>query len=168
VRFAVSIAEHARKALDDHAEGWLDRGLEEAADGVASRTAELDDEIAAATRDGGEADPMARLEREGLRFAPKALDAIGARKPALLRWGKAKAGGVLILLGAGKEEEARLLAMATGLTLEQYLAGSDLSTARTSQVTLRRARDTEEVVALVREIGLGALKAALPFLLAAL
>lgn len=155
--------------LDRHGEAWLDKALIQADAKAAERLEALTAETTA-LRATGQPVPLALdAERAAMLLSLEtALPAIEKRKGALYRWGRGKAAAVLIQLSDGDASKARLLAMATGQTVVEYLATSDASTARTSQVTMQREKDADEVISLLREIGVGALKAALPLLLSAM
>lgn len=158
-----AIASAAARAVDAHAEGWLDRGLERARDLVADRSSAVGEQL----RDGS-LDPRTGLEHAMLGQALVGLDAIGARRPALLLLGHDVTQRVLVQVAVGREAEARLLALASTATYQERRAASGLSTSATVAATEARARATEEAIALAKDVGLGALRAALPFLLAAL
>jgi hypothetical protein len=155
-----TLLEAGAKALDKHAEGWLDKAITKARDLAEHRAAQID-ELEQPTR----AD---EIERDMLDLVPGALDAVEKRSPALLRWGKYKAGAVLIQLASGDSEKARLFALASGLSVEEYLRVSDEESARVGSVTRQRQKDADEVVAVLKEVGLGALRAAIPLILAGL
>jgi 2-succinyl-5-enolpyruvyl-6-hydroxy-3-cyclohexene-1-carboxylate synthase len=154
------ILEAGAKAVDKHLDGWLDKALVKAREAAEKRAAELD-ALEQPTR-------MDELERDALDFVPEGLAAIERRSPALVRWGKYKSTAVLLALSSGDADKAKLLAMASGLTTEEYLAISDSSSLRMGEITRQRQKDADEVVALVKEIGLGALRFSIPLLLAAL
>jgi len=156
-----ALLEHAGRAVDNNAEAWLAKGLSSARSAIEKRQAELD-------ADTTEQTSFTEAERVLLELAPIGLDAVERRSPALVRWGRGKAAAVLIRLSSGDDQKARLHALALGMTLEAYLIASQNLTQRTANVTEQRERDADEVLSLVKEVGLGALRAAIPFLLAAI
>lgn len=147
-----SIAVHAARAVDDKGDGWLDKGIERARD-------MLERQVSEATRPLEVA--MAELGRD-------ALDAVDERKGALATLGKARALAVLVQLGAGREDEARLLYLATAATFGELLAASEASTQATLAATRAREEAWDEIKKLAKEVGAIALKALIPILLAAL
>lgn len=165
-----SIATHAARAVDDRAGGWLDGGIERVRDALAVRREELrlraedpgyDALPHAARRAIGVETDLVELGREGLA-------SVEARKGALVRLGKARAFAVLAQLGAGRENEARLLYLETSATLEERLAASEASTVATLAAAREREEAWDEVLTIAREVGALALKALIPVLLAAL
>lgn len=147
-----AIAVHAARAVEDRADGWLDKGLERAGDLLERQASE-------ATRP---------LEVALVELGRDALDAVEARKSALASLGKARALAVLVQLGAGREDEARLLYLATAATFEERLAASEASTVATLAATRAREEAWDEVKQLAKEVGAIALKTLIPILLAAL
>ena len=165
---ADSLVHAGLTAADNHADEWLDKGINAARSAMDARADVLCDEQAMRLHAGGKLDAKASAEIDALEFAGNGLDGIESVKPELYRWGRGKAAGVLILLGVGDEGGARRLGLASGITLEKFLAESDASTAATTSVTQQRAKDTARVLAVAGKIGQLALRAAIPFLLAAL
>lgn len=147
-----AVATHAARAVDDHAEGWLDRGIDRARD--------LLERQAVAARQPVEV-ALAELGRE-------ALAAIEERKAPLAALGRARALAVLAQLGAGREDEARLLYLAAGATLAERLAASEALTLATLAATRERELAWDEVRSLLQDAGQLALRVLIPVLLAAL
>lgn len=163
-----ALVSRASEALDDKGPLWLAQGIEKARASVANRHLALDVERTEAELAGREVPPIHTVERFGLDQAVVALDAIERRSPAIVTFGRARAAAVLIHLASGDEGNARRLALASASSFEQRRQASAQSTADTIAATEARAKATEEVLDLLKEIGVGALKAALPLLLAAL
>ena len=104
---------------------------------------------------------LAELGRE-------ALAAIEERKAPLAALGRARALAVLAQLGAGREDEARLLYLAAGATLAERLAASEALTLATLAATRERELAWDEVRSLLQDAGQLALRVLIPVLLAAL
>lgn len=148
-----SIAAHAARAVDDKTPEWLDKGIDRARDLLERQASEATRPVEVA---------LAELGRD-------ALEAVEERKGALAHLGKARMLSVLVQLGAGREDEARLLYLASGASsFEELLAASDKSTAATAVATHAREKAWTEVRDLAKEVGAIALKALIPILLAAL
>lgn len=165
---AQALVDTTGRALDNHAEGWLDKGIKAAREKIADRRDVLSDELTRTLSAGQR--PSFALEGEAaiLALAPSGLDAIEKRSPALLRWGRGKAAAVLLLISDGEEDSARRLTFAGGMTLDQFAMHSDELAVITGRASQAQQQDMDDVVALLKEVGQGALRAALPFLLAAI
>lgn len=152
-RLVDAIVGKAGEVIEDKADGWMSRGLREA-HGAVDKAAEG-------------VDPNS-FEGAMLAEATRGLGLIGVHSSTLVGYGKARAAGVLIHISTGNDKAARLLALAGASTFEQRRAASAQSTAQTEADTKAREEAHEAMVAMAKDIGLGALKAALPFILAAL
>lgn len=103
-----------------------------------------------------------------LDHADSGLSVIDAHGVALAQLGRERAAGLLVQLSAGRRGEARRLYLAGAASLEERLAASDASTEGTFVRTEAREKAADEVLDGLAELGLLALRAAVPFLLAGL
>ena len=124
------------------------------------RTSPIPTSVRARRRQG---DELALLDH-----ADSGLSIIDAHGVALAQLGRERAAGLLVQLAAGRRGEARRLYLAGAATLEERLAASDASTEATLARTAARERAADEVLDGLTELGLLALRAAVPFLLAGL
>lgn len=164
------LAARAGEQVDDHADEWLARGLESARAEVERRRGELRDQVFDPAFDGAPDPERKRVEVEAqlLAHTGDALDVLEEHQGALAHLGRARFAALVVQLGAGREDEARRLYLASGASFAERRAASATSTETTLADTAAREQAWREVLAGAREIGLLALKAAIPFLLAAL
>lgn len=165
VSLADAIAEHAVAAVDDAADLWLEAAVDSSREAIATRRREvraqaLPVDVTARRHQG---DELALLDH-----ATQGVAAVERGARLLGRLGRAKATGVLIHLAAGREQDARRVYLAHGATLAERLAASEASTVATLEAARAREQAWDELAQIVLEVGLLALRAALPFLLAAL
>lgn len=158
------LIQKAATSADEHAADWLDKGLTCAREELAARRDDLlDDPVIDDGRQHERTYEFAMLEAAG-----KALDAIERYKGSLVHLGRARFAAVLAQLGVGRERDARRLALATSSTFAERRAASAASVAEANAATADREQAWRDVKALARELGLMALKAAIPLLIAVL
>ena len=159
------LASSAGAAVDQHADEWLAKGLEAAR----KRVAERREDLLTATLPTSVRERQRRAdERALLDHADVGLAAVDRHAPALVQLGRDLAAAVTIQLGGGRRDEARRLVLASRSTLAQRLAASAASTARTAEGTDAHERAVDDAIAGLEDVGSLALRAAIPFLLAAL
>ena len=102
-----------------------------------------------------------------LPFALVGLDGLARMAPALAHLTDAQVGAVLALLSVGRSPEARRAFDAThsfGELIAQGYEAADML----ARATAARAKAWEEVLAVLQEVGITALRLAVPLLLAAI
>lgn len=147
--------------VDEHAEGWMDRGIDRVADLVGDRLADL------AAEPGPDPERHSE-ERAALALALQGLNALDEHKAALAHLGRARLAGTLAYLGVGRNAEARRLFLAGGASFAERRAASAASTAATHEAAEAREAAWREVEQMANDVGQLALRALFPLLLAAL
>lgn len=167
---ADAIAAHAAASVDDHAPGWLDRGLE-AARGAVAAEADQVEATSQAHLAAGEAPPAALLLRRALLTeAAVGVEGVADLRDDLLLLGRAATAGALVHLAGGRPVAAGVLIATAGAasSFRERRSASTASTEATLTNTAARVAARDRVLAKAGELGIGALRVALPFLLAAL
>ena len=104
-----------------------------------------------------------------LPFALVGLDGLARMAPALAHLTEAQVGAVLALLSVGRSPEARR-AFDAGNTpsFDELIAQGYEAADMLARATAARAKAWEEVLAVLQEVGITALRLAVPLLLAAI
>lgn len=147
------LVDHVGKLVDDKGGAWLDRGLASAEALIDERTKQV---------------APGSFESEMMAEALLGLTVVKAHAPTLTSYGKARAAGVLVHLSTGNLLSARRVALDRSTSFAERRQASAESTAAVHASVDADEKAHDEMVAMAKEIGLGALKAALPFILAAL
>lgn len=103
-----------------------------------------------------------------LPLAAAGLDGLERMAPALGHLASAQVGAILALLSVGKSDEARRIYLAHGATFDELIAQGYADADALGRATARRAAAWDEIIAIAQEIGITALRLAVPLLLAAL
>lgn len=160
-----SIAAAGDHALDEHGSDWIDKATGRARLLIADRrdelkTSPLPSDVVTRQR---QADEL-RL----LGHAEQGLSVVEAHAPALVTLTRGAFAAMMIQLGAGREDEARRLYLATRATLRERLQASANTTAATEADAEAHALAAKDTLDGLEELGGLAIKAALPFLMATL
>lgn len=153
---------------DDRVTGWVEDGLHAASRAAQKRQDELFELDRQAEAAGADVSDEVAVETVLLDQAQQAISGLLPLAPQIATLGRARAASVLIRMSAGDREGARRLLLATRSTFAERRIASGQSTEQVLAASEARAKATEELLDALGKIGLAALKALIPLLLAAL